>query len=171
MGVNEPHVSWLPAYGPLHQQNHPAPLCRIMKMDILSQYLCQIFCFVLFILWGLYLPVSWPWKRYTEFRTQQIPCVAIKTVDRTALQRSILSSLPMKYDTKIKVLDLIKPSAEITHFTKGSTPLSTNKITRGKAPSVAPTLNGSGSVEQSRIYLVLERCMCIDVCIHVYKLL
>lgn len=91
--------------------------------------------FCLFILWGLYLPVNWPRKRYTEFRRQQIPCVTIKRVGKTALQRSVLSSRPMKYDTKIKVLDLIKPSAEITHFPKDLLPSPLTKL-QGRKPQV-----------------------------------
>lgn len=161
MGVNEPHMFWLSASGPLHQQNYPAPLCRARKNDILSQYLCQVWGFGLgfFCLHSEeYICLSTgPEKGTLNSERSKFPCVAIKTVDKIALQRSVLSSFPMKYDPKIKVLDLIKPSAEITHFTKGSAPHCTNKITREKAPSVAPDLNGSASVEQSRIYLILER--------------
>jgi len=48
MAVNEPHMSWLPAYGPLHQQNHPAPLCKVMKNDIfLSTFVKSLFVYTL----------------------------------------------------------------------------------------------------------------------------
>lgn len=47
-------------------------------------------------------------------------------MDITALQLSILSSLPMKCGAKIKVLDLVKSYMEMTDFVKQST-LSTKK--------------------------------------------
>lgn len=120
-------MSCLPAQAPLRQLNHPAPRCRVMKNNIISQYLCKYFFFLLVYTLRIIFASQVSLNMVAEFRTQQISCVARKTADKIVLQHSILSSLPMKYDTEIKVLELMKPPTEITHFTKWCLSLSLTK--------------------------------------------
>lgn len=74
-----------------------------------------VFCFVLFLLCGWYLPVNWPWRRNWIQNMANSLCTY---TDTTALQLSILSSLPMKCGDKIKDLDLMKYYMESPISTK-----------------------------------------------------
>lgn len=143
-------MPWLSAQTSLHQQNNPPALCRVMKNDILPQYLCQVFFVVvvvcLFILWGLYLPVNWPWKRYAEFRTQNPSCsYKDSRQNSTVVLHSLLSSHEICCQEKNFRLDKTLRS-NYRFYQRIYSPYA-NTIAREKIISVAPTLNGIGLVE------------------------
>lgn len=164
MGVNEPHLSWLPASASAelpcscmqgHETWHP------FSVPLLCLACCVLLCFVLFLLCGLYLPVNWPWKTNWIQNMANFLC---SYVDTTALHLSILSSLPMKCGAKIKVLDLIKSYMEITYFNKDL--LFLLKTFKGRKHQVwHPLWINVVLLAQSRMYLILERYVCAYICI------